>query len=195
MEERNVVEVDKPRKAKRKKSGYHLTDWSCRREKDYGPRYANKVALFPLPPVGTKVKVYIRENFERGRSLDKNVVSRYIPYDRCVDVFRRAITYTVVEYSMGIDKPLEKGNGVLLEAQVGNRLEQVWMSVLRVSIGYYYLKWDNGVSLPEYMAGCLYANEPMYVAEYSRTKCKKENEELVRKCLEAVDGPKKKYGD
>lgn len=195
MEERNIVEVDKPRKTKKKKSGYHLSEWSCRREKDYGPIYEKNVAIFPLPPVGTKVEVYVRENYERGRGKDKNVKSRYVPWEACVDPYNIPIIYTVVGYELGIDKPLDKCNYIILEAQLKNRVDRQMIPVIYVSIGYMFLAWEGGISLEKHSGQHKGVNTQMYIAEYSRIKCKNENEKLMNACLEAIYGPKKKYGD
>ena len=120
-----------------RKKGMPQNDWCVYRQKDMGELHEKNEVRFELPPVGSYVVVRIRETKLRGYGKDKDIIGTYELDDTCLDAMGRALVYKVMDYKLGIDKPLARGNAVYLEATTkrGHYTYKKWIDTLRISIG------------------------------------------------------------
>lgn len=118
------------------------SDWSCKRQKDYGEIVTENKVKYPLPEIGTYVYVRVNHVFFKRQGKDKIVKCSYKLDDRCVDAWGAPIVYKVVEYKYGKNDPLKKGNAMLLEGRRngGHNTYRLTLDTIRVAIGYYYLE-------------------------------------------------------
>ncbi len=119
------------------------SDWSCKRQKDYGEIVSENRVKFPLPEVGSYVYVRVNHVYFKGRGKDRTIKCTYELLDRCVDAWNTPLVYKVIGYSISKDEPLAKGNKIILEARRNNGGGYVYretFDTLRCAIGYYYLE-------------------------------------------------------
>lgn len=123
------------------KKGAKQNQWCVYKQKDMGELHEKNEVRFELPPIGSYVVVRVRHTYLRGYGKNGDVRGAYVLDDNCLDAMGRALVYKVIDYKLGIDKPLDRGNAVYLEATTrSGYVYKKWLDTLRISIGYYYLE-------------------------------------------------------
>ena len=119
-------------KQKRKNKSYSLTYRGSHKDSDKkGVMYDETPCLYELPQIGAKVIVRQKEVFVRSpgdTSLFGDFEEEHIAWrtpSRFYDAFHKPAIYDVVGYSLGIDKPMDVRNDVILQRKChGNILEE-----------------------------------------------------------------------
>lgn len=172
----------------REKKTRAVHDWRKKKAVDNGPLYEKNEVRFPLPPVGSHVVVWVRKTFKRGYGEDGNVRSTWVPDDSSRDAWNRPLVYKVVDYKLGIDEPLSKGNAVRLEATMRSGfVYSRTLPTIHCTNGYYRL-FDKDTSA-QYLAAVLVNPKAIPVAELN-PRARREKESKDKKGGNKTDGAK-----
>jgi len=172
-------------KAEKPKQKRAKNNWRVPKSVDRGPLFEHNEVRYPLPEVGSNVIVMVRKTYDRGYGDDGTVRSSWEPDDTCVDAWGAPLVYTVVEYKLGIDKPLARANAVRLEATMKSGFVYTrTLPTIHISMGYYFLARQTGQQFQKTLkrTGRFYNSKDLPIAELNPSaRRKKENMERQKK--------------